>query len=187
MSDAFEPAPAPVFPDGPSTDGSRLVSDTVRRQLAEGPHVKGHERRFVPYNGGLGEEQLAWMRMELADAAKAGERVLIMCHVILHPEACGGSTMVWDYPEALDVIRSPEARGCVAAVLCGHDHFGQYHCDEDGVHHCTFCSPLNKGDDGFAFGLMCARRRAPTLHTCRASLPHPAVCASLDPSCDTLA
>ena len=43
-SDAFEPEPAPVFPDGPSTDGSRLLSDTVRRQLAEGPHVKGHER-----------------------------------------------------------------------------------------------------------------------------------------------
>jgi len=22
------------------------------------------------------------------------------------------------------------------------------------VHHCTFCSPLNKGDDGFAFGVV---------------------------------
>ena len=26
--------------------------------------------------------------------------------------------------------------------------------DADGVHHCTFCSPLNKGDDGSAFGLL---------------------------------
>ena len=28
--------------------------------------------------------------------------------------------MVWDYPEALEVIRSEQAAGCVAAVLCGH-------------------------------------------------------------------
>ena len=59
--------------------------------------------------------------------------------------------MAWDYPEALELIaQSPS----VAAVLCGHDHFGQYHRDDSGVHHCTFCSPLNKGDDGSAFGLI---------------------------------
>ena len=28
--------------------------------------------------------------------------------------------MVWDYPAALEVIRSEQAAGCVAAVLCGH-------------------------------------------------------------------
>ena len=113
--------------------------------------VSGSDRRFVPYNGGLGREQLAWLRAELADATAAEERVCIMCHVILHPQACGGSTMVWDYPEALGVLAESE---CVAAVLCGHDHFGQYYLDEHGVHHCTFCSPLNKGDDGSAFGLV---------------------------------
>ena len=58
----------------------------------------------MPYNGGLGEEQLAWLRAELAAAAAAAERVVIMCHVILHPKACGGGTMVWDYPEALEVL-----------------------------------------------------------------------------------
>jgi hypothetical protein len=59
------------------------------------------------------------------------------------------------HPEALAAISSEEAGGCVVAVLCGHDHFGQYHHDVDtGVHHCTFCSPLNKGDEGYAFGLV---------------------------------
>lgn len=166
--------------------------------------VDGYDRRFVPYNGGLGAEQLAWLRAELSAASAAEERVIIACHVILHPKACGGGTMAWDYPEALEVIASEEAGGCVAAVMCGHDHFGshsrrpnpsahkrmrtpfptspqmkgcarclvqltharasrascthlagQYHCDEEtGVHHCTFCSPLNKGDDGDAFGLV---------------------------------
>jgi len=119
--------------------------------------VDGDDKRFVPYNGGLGREQLSWLQAELAAAAAAGERVLVMCHVILHPQACGGSTMAWDYHAALQVIRSEAAGGCVAAVLCGHDHFGGYFCDEEGVHHCTFCSPLNRGDDGFAFGVVHVR------------------------------
>ena len=60
----------------------------------------------MPYNGGLGREQLGWLRTELCDAAATNERVLIFCHVIMHPNACGGTTMLWDYPEALDVIHS---------------------------------------------------------------------------------
>ena len=114
-------------------------------------HVSGYDRRFVPYNGGLGSEQLAWLRGELHDASALGERVCILCHVILHPEACGGSTMVWDYPDALQALGETS---CVVAVLCGHDHFGQYHKDDNGIHHMTFCSPLNKGDEGAAFGLV---------------------------------
>eukprot|EP00588_Corethron_pennatum_P018372 CAMPEP_0194308140 /NCGR_PEP_ID=MMETSP0171-20130528/5046_1 /TAXON_ID=218684 /ORGANISM="Corethron pennatum, Strain L29A3" /LENGTH=384 /DNA_ID=CAMNT_0039060577 /DNA_START=43 /DNA_END=1197 /DNA_ORIENTATION=+ len=131
-----------VSPDGEAGDWLAGMADA------------GHRRRFVPYNGGFGGEQLNWLRSELAAAAEAAERVLIMSHVIIHPEACGGSTMAWDYEEALDIISSEEAAGCVAAVLCGHDHSGGYHHDDEGVHHCTFVSPLNKGEEGFAFGLM---------------------------------
>jgi 3',5'-cyclic AMP phosphodiesterase CpdA len=59
---------------------------------------------------------------------------------------------VWDYEEALEALRA--SPGTVAAVLCGHDHKGEAHTDEHGVHHLTFCSPLNKGIDGRAFGMM---------------------------------
>ena len=41
--------------------------------------------------------QLAWLREELQDARRQKERVVILSHVILHPKACDGSTMVWDY------------------------------------------------------------------------------------------
>merc|ERR1719203_1416109 len=111
----------------------------------KGMEDAGYQRRFGPYNGGFGREQLDWFRSQLKAAAATEERVLVMSHVILHPDACGGGTM------ALDVIRSEEAAGCVAAVLCGHDHKGNYHCDEFGVHHFTFISPLSGGK---AFGLM---------------------------------
>lgn len=117
----------------------------------KGMEDAGYQRRFAPYNGGFGREQLDWFRSQLKAAAATEERVLVMSHVILHPDACGGGTMAWDYEEALDVIRSEEAAGCVAAVLCGHDHKGNYHCDEFGVHHFTFISPLSGGK---AFGLM---------------------------------
>ena len=50
--------------------------------------VTGYDRRFVPYNGGLGSEQMTWLRAELAAASAAGERVLVFCHVILHPLDC---------------------------------------------------------------------------------------------------
>eukprot|EP00567_Pseudictyota_dubia_P006491 CAMPEP_0197440594 /NCGR_PEP_ID=MMETSP1175-20131217/7053_1 /TAXON_ID=1003142 /ORGANISM="Triceratium dubium, Strain CCMP147" /LENGTH=398 /DNA_ID=CAMNT_0042970729 /DNA_START=87 /DNA_END=1283 /DNA_ORIENTATION=- len=120
----------------------------------EGMENAGYRRRFVPYNGGFGREQLAWLGSELRNAAEAKERVLILSHVPVHPEACGGGNMAWDYEEALEVIRSEEAAGCVAAILCGHDHKGNYIHDEFGVHHCTFSSPLNKGEEGSCFGVV---------------------------------
>lgn len=131
-----------VSPDG--KDGDWL----------EGMEDAGHRRRFVPYNGGFGRDQLDWFRSELEAAADAGERALIMSHSIVHPEACGGTTMAWDYDEALEIIRSKKAAGCAAVMLYGHNHKGGYHRDEIGIHHCTFISPLNKGSEGKAFGLM---------------------------------
>ena len=76
---------------------------------------------------------------------------MLLSHVIVHPEACDGQTMLFDYDKALSAIDSFR---CVVAVLCGHDHKGGYFCDEKGVHHLTFCSPLNDGTDGAAYGLI---------------------------------
>jgi len=114
--------------------------------------LTGPVRRYVPYNGAMGAAQQAWLRQELVAAAAARERVVILSHVVLHPEACDGSTMAFDYDEALEAIASSNV---VVAVLCGHDHKGRYHRDaQSGVHHITFQSPLNKGTAGHAYGLV---------------------------------
>jgi|EP00670_Eutreptiella_braarudii_P007308 manganese-dependent ADP-ribose/CDP-alcohol diphosphatase len=105
--------------------------------------LKGDQKRWVPYNGGLGDEQLEWMQRELHEAAAAGEQVVILCHVLLHPKAGAGSTMAFDFDKALSIVH---ASNCVVAVLCGHDHTGGYVQDDAGVHHLTFPSPLNEGD-----------------------------------------
>lgn len=115
--------------------------------------LKGDARRFVPFNGGFGSEQLEWLRGELRKAAEASERVVIMSHAVLSPRACDGTTMAWDYKEALDVVH---ASGVVAAVVCGHDHKGGYHLNA-GVHHLTLRSPLNEPASE-AFGVLRAYR-----------------------------
>jgi len=111
--------------------------------------MSGAAKRFVPYNGGLGKAQLAWLRTELEAAERLGEQVVILSHAILHPQACEGTTMAWDFEAALHEIHRTR---CVVAVFCGHDHNGGYHLDEAGVHHVTLCSPLNEGEEGSAFG-----------------------------------
>ena len=124
---------------------------------------KGHVRRFVPYNGGLGREQIRWLRRELRQARENGERVIILSHTILAPQACEGTTMAFDYEEVLEAIR--DSGKTVAMVLCGHDHAGGYHRDaETGVHHLTLCSPLNKGTDGKAYGIVEVRDDAIEIH-----------------------
>ena len=65
--------------------------------------------------------------------------------------------MLWDYEEAL---REIHRAGCVVAVICGHDHGGGYHRDKAGVHHLTLKSPLNRGDEGSAFGSLQMYARA---------------------------
>ena len=47
--------------------------------------LDGLERRFMPYNGMMGEEQLAWLERSLEEAAGTGERVLVLGHVPLCP------------------------------------------------------------------------------------------------------
>mmetsp|Transcript_61912 Transcript_61912/g.116556 ORF Transcript_61912/g.116556 Transcript_61912/m.116556 type:complete len:443 (+) Transcript_61912:55-1383(+) len=96
--------------------------------------VTGEARRFVPYNGGFGKPQLAWLAGELEDAGKAGDRVCLLSHSIVHPKACHGSTMAWDFNEALGAIDVACRKwpGTVALVLSGHDHFGGYHSADGG-------------------------------------------------------
>ena len=105
--------------------------------------LAGTARRFVPYNGGLGEEQLQWLAREL----DCDERVIIAAHVPLLPGSCDPECLAWDYEEALEVIAKGRAR--VVAVFAGHDHSGGYAFDaRSKTHHITMQSPMvcrNKG------------------------------------------
>lgn len=113
--------------------------------------TKGFSKRFVPFSGGLGAAQRTWLDEELKQAVDAHERVVLLSHVVMHPQAGSLSTILWDYDEAEALLAR---HGCVVAVLCGHHHRGGYHRDEHGIHHLTFISPLMQGARGDAFGAL---------------------------------
>lgn len=100
---------------------------------------------------------------------------MVLSHVVIHPESCEGTTMAWDYDQALRLIES--SCGTVALVLAGHDHEGGFAqsaisstCsssaaakksvteggskDDSGVgtYYVTLQSPLNRGRDGECYG-----------------------------------
>ena len=104
--------------------------------------LEGSARRWVTYNGALGARQREWLREQVQSAAAAQDRVLVLSHVLLHPNAGDYCNVCFDAEEALAILHESE---CVVAVLCGHDHSGGYSQDAAGVHHVTFPSPLTCG------------------------------------------
>ncbi len=99
--------------------------------------MKGTARRFVPYNGAAGAEQLHWLAKEL----DCDERVIVASHVPLLPGSCEDECLLWDYEEVLAVIAAGRAH--VVAVFAGHDHSGGYKFDPTTrTHHVTMQSPM---------------------------------------------
>lgn len=108
------------------------------------------KHRYVPFNGSVSPEQLAWLEKALVQAAADGRRTLIFTHIPLFRPATKPKTTVWNCDELLAVIH--RHTDTVVAVLAGHDHEGGYAVDPVGVHHITMNSALtaNVGTDCFA-------------------------------------
>ncbi len=108
--------------------------------------IEGLDGRWVPFNGGLGKEQLAWARETIRAASAAGEKVLIFSHLLIHPHSTAnrsGKTLMWDYDEMLEIIESEDVRGVVKCVVSGHQHEGaKWQCEKTGVHYIGMESPM---------------------------------------------
>ena len=80
-----------------------------------------HKRRWVPYNGGVSDEQLAWLSAVLQIAKDAGEEVVVFSHQPVHSPSKPQS-LVWNAEQVLSVLH---AAGNVRMWIAGHDHDGQ--------------------------------------------------------------
>ena len=100
------------------------------------------KQRYVPFNAGLGAEQLSWLQGELSEARRAGDRVLVMGHLPLYAPAASPRNVAFDADEALEIL---QAAGCVSAYFAGHRHGGGYARDASGIHHVTVQAPLTHG------------------------------------------
>ncbi|WOK96595.1 hypothetical protein Cni_G05302 [Canna indica] len=109
----------------------------------------GLEKRFLMFNGAVGKEQLLWLDSILRDSSKNKEKVIICCHLPIHPKAASMKALVWNYEEVLKVIHSYK---CVKACFAGHDHQGGYFVDTHGIHHRVFEAALESPPGSNSFG-----------------------------------
>jgi len=96
-------------------------------------HPRAEHPSAYDWNGGLGTEQLAWLRKELADAARSGAKVVVLSHLPVLAAASTPHHLLWNHAEVLALL---EASPAVVAYLAGHDHSGGYALHA-GIHFVT--------------------------------------------------
>ena len=104
---------------------------------------------FVPFNGGFGKDQLAWLQEVVKNAKDTNELCFLFSHMPLYGPASKSMNLPLNYPQVLEIIQ----QNCnIVSVMSGHDHDGGYAIDECGCHHIIPCAPLEcrEGDGAFA-------------------------------------
>uniref|UniRef100_A0A8C8BEA5 Manganese-dependent ADP-ribose/CDP-alcohol diphosphatase n=1 Tax=Otus sunia TaxID=257818 RepID=A0A8C8BEA5_9STRI len=107
------------------------------------------EPRFVEFNGGFSQAQLDWFDEVLKFSDENQEKVVVMGHLPIHPDASDRVCLAWNYEDALSVIHSHQ---CVVCFLAGHLHDGGYCLDSHGVHHLTLEGVIETPPESSAFG-----------------------------------
>ena len=59
-----------------------LVTERMSGTFPYFKNLTGLESRWVPFNGGLGEAQLGWVKTEIDEAARKNERVVLFSHLL---------------------------------------------------------------------------------------------------------
>lgn len=109
-------------------------------------------QRFVPYNGGLSDNQLSWFDETLHHANINGDRCFVFSHMPCNVHCCRPGGLIWNSEKVMDIMH--KHRGTVAAFIAGHDHDGGYAVDKFGIHHLVLPSPLECAKDEVAYGHM---------------------------------
>ncbi|XP_009872867.1 PREDICTED: manganese-dependent ADP-ribose/CDP-alcohol diphosphatase, partial [Apaloderma vittatum] len=107
------------------------------------------EPQFVEFNGGFSQTQLDWFNEVLKFSDENEEKVIVMGHVPIHPDASNRVSLAWNYKDALSVIHSHR---CVVCFLAGHLHDSGYCLDSHGVHHLTLEAVIETPPESNAFG-----------------------------------
>lgn len=91
--------------------GNLATADRTRDES----HV---DMRWAPWNGGLGQVQLAWLRGVLSDAKRAQQKILVFAHCPFHPTVVKTRTasLMWNYPQLLQILQQS---GNVVATFTG--------------------------------------------------------------------
>ncbi len=117
--------------DSPQYQAAVQILDALK--VAGAPNAQN-------YNGGLSDEQLAWLEAELAEADRQKEAVIVFGHLPLAP--IGEKHTLWNAPAVMSLL---EKYDCVKAYFSGHDHRGGY-TRHNGIHYVTLEAMVNAAD-----------------------------------------
>lgn len=119
--------------DGNDLSMYATPKDTPRFEEAEAMFnalVEAEAVNAQSWNGGIGQEQFAWLKSELDAAQSANELVIVFNHFPAAPEDIHN---LWNYKDVQTMLGQYDN---VMAYFNGHNHKGHYG-EVDGVHYVT--------------------------------------------------
>ncbi|MEJ7785669.1 MAG: metallophosphoesterase [Solirubrobacteraceae bacterium] len=126
-----------LYANPPGSDKHRLAMATLE-DLERSGAVNAKA-----YNGAVGQEQLAWLRMALAKAARKEERVIVLSHMPVYPKNVHNA---WNDDAVIEVL---ESHGNVVAYFNGHNHYGNYG-ERNGIHYVNFHGMLELDTNAYS-------------------------------------
>lgn len=127
---------------GPATPQLRELAQKHLEECPDAPNS-------TDYNGGLGEEQIAWLRAELERARQDDINVIVAGHHPFAEAVAPPALLVWHADKLMEIIS--EFKTTVRAVFSGHFHFGGA-AEVEGVHHVVFESILDSTSEQGSYG-----------------------------------
>jgi len=103
-----------------------------------------------PWNGALGNQQVAWLLGQLDEAESAGEHVVVFSHLPASEAGADPGALIWNH---LEINALLEASGSVVAYVAGHDHAGGYGV-VNGVHHLTLQAMCDAPEGSNAYAIV---------------------------------
>lgn len=97
----------------------------------------------LPWNGGIGSEQMQWLKKKLDEAEQSHLNVIVCCHFPLFVK---DNHNLFNNKELFNLI---SGYACVKAYFNGHYHPGNYQIKK-GIHLVNFMGMVNTGINAFS-------------------------------------
>jgi len=112
--------------------------DDIIYDVYEHLHING-----MPWNGGIGSDQMKWLKLKLDDSEVSHLNVVVLCHFPLFTK---GDFNLFNN---IALFRLISRYACVKAYFCGHYHSGSYSAKE-GIHLINFKGMVNTSINAFS-------------------------------------